>query len=41
MTGPLGKSRPQKSTWHVILKYTNDLSLGTTGTLGRNPIDDL
>ena len=30
-----------KSTWHVILKYTNDLSLGTTGTLGRNPIDDL
>lgn len=31
-----------KSTWHVILKYTNPLTTSTsTGTLGRNPIDDL
>jgi hypothetical protein len=31
-----------KSTWHVILKYTNPLTTNTsTGTLGRNPIDDL
>ena len=30
-----------RSSWHVILKYTNALSLGSTGTLGKNPIDDL
>ena len=30
-----------RSTWHVILKYANALSTVTTGTLGRNPIDDL
>ena len=30
-----------QSTWHVILKYTNALSMPTTGSLGRNPIDDL
>ena len=31
-----------RSTWHVILKYTNALSAAaTTGSLGRNPIDDL
>ena len=30
-----------RSTWHVILKYANALSTATTGTLGRNPIDDL
>ncbi len=30
-----------QSTWHVILKYTNALNLSSTGTLGRNPIDDL
>ena len=30
-----------KSTWHVILKYTNPLTITSTGTLGRNPIDDL
>ena len=30
-----------RSTWHVILKYTNALAAATTGTLGRNPIDDL
>ena len=30
-----------RSTWHVILKYSNALSLSTTGTTGRNPIDDL
>ena len=30
-----------RSTWHVILKYANSLSLATPGTLGRNPIDDL
>lgn len=30
-----------RSTWHVILKYKNALSTATTGTLGRNPIDDL
>ena len=30
-----------QSTWHVILKYTNSLSAASTGTLGRNPIDDL
>lgn len=30
-----------RSTWHVILKYTNALPMATTGTTGRNPIDDL
>ena len=30
-----------RSSWHVILKYTNGLSVASTGTLGRNPIDDL
>ena len=30
-----------QSTWHVILKYTNGLATSSTGTLGRNPIDDL
>ena len=30
-----------QSTWHVILKYTNGLSVASTGNLGRNPIDDL
>ena len=30
-----------QSTWHVILKYTNALTTASTGTLGRNPIDDL
>lgn len=31
-----------QSSWHVILKYTNPLTATTsTGTLGRNPIDDL
>lgn len=30
-----------QSTWHVILKYANALSVASTGTLGRNPIDDL
>ena len=32
-----------QSNWHVILKYTNPLMTTTTssGTLGRNPIDDL
>ena len=30
-----------RSTWHVILKYTNALTSSSTGTLGRNPIDDL
>lgn len=30
-----------RSTWHVILKYTNALTTASTGTLGSNPIDDL
>ena len=31
-----------RSTWHVILTYANAVSSATTtGTLGRNPIDDL
>ena len=30
-----------QSIWHVILKYTNGLATTSTGTLGRNPIDDL
>lgn len=32
----------EQSSWHVILKYTNPLTTGSsTGSLGRNPIDDL
>ena len=30
-----------QSTWHVILKYANAATTTSTGTLGRNPIDDL
>ena len=30
-----------RSTWHVILTYANAFSTASTGTLGRNPIDDL
>ena len=30
-----------QSTWHVILKYKNAITTSSTGTLGRNPIDDL
>ena len=30
-----------QSTWHVILKYTNPLAMNSSGTLERNPIDDL
>ena len=30
-----------QSSWHVILKYANGLTTTSTGTLGRNPIDDL
>ena len=32
-----------QANWHVILKYSNPLGVTTTntGTLGRNPIDDL
>ena len=30
-----------RTSWHVILKYTNALTTASTGTLGRNPIDDL
>ena len=30
-----------RSSWHVILKYTNASPAAPTGTLGRNPIDDL
>ena len=30
-----------QSSWHVILKYTNASTTASTGTLGRNPIDDL
>ena len=30
-----------QSNWHVILKYTNAFTTSSTGTLGRNPIDDL
>ena len=30
-----------RSTWHVILKYTNAYTASSNGTLGRNPIDDL
>lgn len=31
----------QQSSWHVILKYTNPTTITSTGTLGRNPLDDL
>ena len=31
----------EQSSWHVILTYTNDLLTNTTGSLGRNPVDDL
>ena len=30
-----------RSSWHVVLKYANALPTVTTGTPGRNPIDDL
>lgn len=30
-----------RSSWHVILTYTNDIPTTSTGTLGNNPIDDL
>ena len=30
-----------QSSWHVILTYKNALTTTSTGTLGRNPIDDL
>ena len=30
-----------QSSWHVILKYANAAPTTSTGTLGRNPIDDL
>lgn len=30
-----------QSSWHVILKYTNAFTTTSTGSLGRNPIDDL
>ena len=30
-----------RSSWHVILTYTNDMPTTSTGTLGNNPIDDL
>ena len=30
-----------RTTWHVILKYTNALTSTPGGTLRRNPIDDL
>ena len=30
-----------RSSWHVILTYANTPSQSTSGTLGRNPIDDL
>ena len=30
-----------QSSWHVILKYSSLASTSSTGTLGRNPIDDL
>ena len=30
-----------QSTWHVIMKYTNALTVASSGNLGRNPIDDL
>ena len=30
-----------QATWHVIMKYTNALTVASSGNLGRNPIDDL
>jgi hypothetical protein len=30
-----------RSTWHVILTYSNALTLNTNTSTGRNPIDDL
>ena len=30
-----------QASWHVILTYKNALTTTSTGTLGRNPIDDL
>lgn len=30
-----------RASWHVILKYSNSYTTSTTGTPGRNPIDDL
>lgn len=30
-----------QASWHVILNYSNLVQTGSTGTLGRNPIDDL
>ena len=30
-----------QSSWHVILKYSNLTTTTSSGTLGRNPIDDL
>ncbi|MBO6064750.1 MAG: hypothetical protein J6P62_12340 [Bacteroidales bacterium] len=30
-----------QSSWHVILTYKNAVTTTSTGTLGRNPIDDL
>jgi len=30
-----------QSTWHVILKYTNALSVNSTGSLQKDPYDDL
>ena len=31
----------EQSSWHVILTYSNFASVKSSGTLGRNPIDDL
>ena len=30
-----------RASWHVILKYSNSYPTSTTGTPGKNPIDDL
>lgn len=30
-----------RASWHVILKYSNSYPASTTGTPGKNPIDDL
>ena len=30
-----------QSSWHVILKYSNLAATNSSGSLGRNPIDDL
>ena len=30
-----------QSSWHVILTYRNAVTSSSTGTMGRNPIDDL